>query len=342
MLWLDPSLAEGVLAYLAATRRPRSPRSATPRPARSCTRPARARWRRWARCRSAAITAGSTPRRCSWRWPAPMPTRTGDLALIDELWPSLLSRRRLDRAAMATPTATACRLCPRRGHRPGQPGLEGQPRTRSSTPTAASPWARSRWSRCRATPTPPSAAMAALAARRGDEAGAPTGAPRPSALRDGGRGALLDGGARASTPSPWTAPASPAGSARSNPGHLLFTGLPSPERAERVAAQLLSAASTPAGASARWRADEPRFNPMSYHNGSVWPHDTALCARWAGPLRRARRSGGAAERHVRDRGQVRDAPAGAVLRLPAPAPASRRSPIPSPACRRPGRRARCS
>ena len=24
--------------------------------------------------------------------------------------------------------------------------------------------------------------------------------------------------------------------------------------------------------------DQPRFNPMSYHNGSVWPHDTALCA----------------------------------------------------------------
>ena len=23
---------------------------------------------------------------------------------------------------------------------------------------------------------------------------------------------------------------------------------------------------------------EPNFNPMSYHNGSVWPHDTALCA----------------------------------------------------------------
>jgi len=25
--------------------------------------------------------------------------------------------------------------------------------------------------------------------------------------------------------------------------------------------------------------DQRRFNPMSYHNGSVWPHDTALCAR---------------------------------------------------------------
>ena len=24
--------------------------------------------------------------------------------------------------------------------------------------------------------------------------------------------------------------------------------------------------------------DQPNFNPMSYHNGSVWPHDTAICA----------------------------------------------------------------
>jgi glycogen debranching enzyme len=26
-------------------------------------------------------------------------------------------------------------------------------------------------------------------------------------------------------------------------------------------------------------AGQPRFNPMAYHNGSVWPHDNALCAR---------------------------------------------------------------
>src|SRR4029453_248304 len=23
---------------------------------------------------------------------------------------------------------------------------------------------------------------------------------------------------------------------------------------------------------------EARYNPMSYHNGSIWPHDTSLCA----------------------------------------------------------------
>ena len=37
--------------------------------------------------------------------------------------------------------------------------------------------------------------------------------------------------------------------------------------------------------------DEPRYNPMSYHNGSVWPHDTALCA--AGIARYGARDGAA-------------------------------------------------
>jgi len=64
----------------------------------------------------------------------------------------------------------------------------------------------------------------------------------------------------------------------SNPGHLLYSRLPSPQRAARVAAQLLSA-SFDSGWGVRTLAqDQVRFNPMSYHNGSVWPHDTALCA----------------------------------------------------------------
>jgi glycogen debranching enzyme len=64
----------------------------------------------------------------------------------------------------------------------------------------------------------------------------------------------------------------------SNPGHLLFCGLPSPERAAKVAQTLLSAAFNN-GFGVRTLAEgEPRFNPMSYHNGSVWPHDTAICA----------------------------------------------------------------
>ena len=64
----------------------------------------------------------------------------------------------------------------------------------------------------------------------------------------------------------------------SNPGHLLYTGLPSPPRARRVIEQLLSAAFNNGWGLRTLASDQPRFNPMSYHNGSVWPHDTAICA----------------------------------------------------------------
>ncbi len=63
----------------------------------------------------------------------------------------------------------------------------------------------------------------------------------------------------------------------SNAGHLLYVGLPQPERAKMVADQLLSA-SFHSGWGLRTLADDAVFfNPMSYHNGSIWPHDTALC-----------------------------------------------------------------
>jgi glycogen debranching enzyme len=64
----------------------------------------------------------------------------------------------------------------------------------------------------------------------------------------------------------------------SNPGHLLFCGLPSPDRARKVAETLLSAAFHNGFGVRTLAQGEPRFNPMSYHNGSVWPHDTAICA----------------------------------------------------------------
>ncbi|MCJ0824905.1 amylo-alpha-1,6-glucosidase [Luteimonas sp. 50] len=64
----------------------------------------------------------------------------------------------------------------------------------------------------------------------------------------------------------------------SNAGHLLYVGLPEPARAAQAAAQLL-APDFASGWGLRTLAEgEARYNPMSYHNGSVWPHDTALCA----------------------------------------------------------------
>lgn len=63
----------------------------------------------------------------------------------------------------------------------------------------------------------------------------------------------------------------------SNVGHLLYVGLPEPARAQLVADQLLSA-SFHSGWGVRTLADDAVFfNPMSYHNGSIWPHDTAMC-----------------------------------------------------------------
>ncbi len=64
----------------------------------------------------------------------------------------------------------------------------------------------------------------------------------------------------------------------SNVGHLLATGLPNATRARHCARWLLSH-----GFDSGWGVrtlchGEAHFNPMSYHNGSVWPHDTALCA----------------------------------------------------------------
>ena len=64
----------------------------------------------------------------------------------------------------------------------------------------------------------------------------------------------------------------------SNPGHLLYAGVPSQPHAMQVIEHLLSAAFDNGWGLRTLASDQPRFNPMSYHNGSVWPHDTALCA----------------------------------------------------------------
>ncbi|WP_293676908.1 amylo-alpha-1,6-glucosidase [uncultured Phenylobacterium sp.] len=64
----------------------------------------------------------------------------------------------------------------------------------------------------------------------------------------------------------------------SNPGHLLFTGLPAAHRAEKMAERLLSSGFYSGWGLRTLSHDQARFNPMSYHNGSVWPHDTAITA----------------------------------------------------------------
>ena len=64
----------------------------------------------------------------------------------------------------------------------------------------------------------------------------------------------------------------------SNAGHLLFSGLPSPERARLVTRRMLTAEFRSGWGLRTLAKGQARFNPMSYHNGSVWPHDTAMAA----------------------------------------------------------------
>ena len=64
----------------------------------------------------------------------------------------------------------------------------------------------------------------------------------------------------------------------SNAGHLLFSGLPAPERARAVTKRMLSAEFRSGWGVRTLATGQPRFNPMSYHDGSVWPHDTAFAA----------------------------------------------------------------
>jgi len=64
----------------------------------------------------------------------------------------------------------------------------------------------------------------------------------------------------------------------SNAGHLLFCGIAAPNRARRVAETLLSDDSFSGWGVRTLAASQARYNPMSYHNGSVWPHDNGIVA----------------------------------------------------------------
>ncbi len=64
----------------------------------------------------------------------------------------------------------------------------------------------------------------------------------------------------------------------SNAGHCLFSGIASAAHARSVADSLLSPAFFSGWGVRTIATGEKRYNPMSYHNGSVWPHDNALIA----------------------------------------------------------------
>ncbi|MDQ3672169.1 MAG: amylo-alpha-1,6-glucosidase, partial [Actinomycetota bacterium] len=64
----------------------------------------------------------------------------------------------------------------------------------------------------------------------------------------------------------------------SNVGHVLWSGIASPERAQATVEKLLSPDLWSGWGVRTMSASDAGYNPLGYHNGTVWPHDNALVA----------------------------------------------------------------
>jgi glycogen debranching enzyme len=64
----------------------------------------------------------------------------------------------------------------------------------------------------------------------------------------------------------------------SNSGHLLWSGIASPEHAARVVTRLMAPDMWSGWGVRTLSSDNPAYNPFSYQNGSVWPHDNGIIA----------------------------------------------------------------
>ena len=117
----------------------------------------------------------------------------------------------------------------------------------------------------------------------------------------------------------------------SNIGHLLWSGIVPDERVDAVVDQLMGEELWSGWGVRTMSTGDAGYNPLSYHNGTVWPHDNSLIAHGPRPPRPLAR--GAADRaaDARRRGALR-LPAARGLRRPA----ARRDAVPD---RLPDRRA---
>ncbi|MGD9703804.1 MAG: glycogen debranching N-terminal domain-containing protein [Acidimicrobiia bacterium] len=70
----------------------------------------------------------------------------------------------------------------------------------------------------------------------------------------------------------------PIDSVTSSMGHCLWTGIAAPEHADAVAKLLMSPPMWTGWGIRTLSSDNPGYDPLSYHCGSVWPHDSTICA----------------------------------------------------------------
>jgi len=200
---------------------------------------------------------------------------TGDDGLVDRLWPNALA---------------ALEWIDRWGDRDGDGFVEYE--RRAETGLRNQGWKDSsdsiRWLDGSLAETPIALAevqgyvfdakrrIAGLARRRGEAALAERLENEASVLQrrfaerfrlpDGSIAMALDGAKRA------------VDSIGSNAGHALWSGIVRAEDAPAAAAALGSSAMVSGWGLRTFGANQPGYNPIGYHTGSVWPHDTAIAA----------------------------------------------------------------
>jgi glycogen debranching enzyme len=286
-LWLDPTLARGVLRFLARTQAHETSQFRASAPGKIMHETRRGEMTALGEVPFGQYYGGVDTTPLFVMLACAYAQRTGDMRLIDELWLALT-------AAVAWIEG------------PGDSDGDGFVDYSNASPTGLSnqAWKDSSDSIFHADgrfPAGPIAVvevqgyayaalkgMAELAARRGDDALAKGWQRGAQALRarveerfwmedERFYGLAIDGDG------------SLCRVRGSNAGHLLYAGLVRDDRAACVTETLLSAAFNSGWGVRTLAFTEARFNPMSYHNGSVWPHDTAVCA--AGMARYGEREG---------------------------------------------------
>ena len=219
-----------------------------------------------------STTGPSTPHRCG---SACSTTRGAGASATTR---SLDVARPARRGHGVADVARAVPVLPRRERpRAEQPGLEGLRRLDPGCRRRHRRAARSRCARCRATRSVRRSTPAACSTPSTGRAAMPRGGSptRLAASLPPSSSGSTDRPAR-SPPSPSTARGGAVDSLTSNIGHLPATGILDDDEVAAVAAHL-GRRRLDSGYGLRTLADDhPRYNPLGYHTGTVWPHDTAI------------------------------------------------------------------
>jgi len=273
-LWLDPGLARGVLAFLARTQ-------ATEHSAFRDAAPGKVlhemRRGEMANCGEVAFARyyGGVDTTCLFvALAAAYADRTGDLAFVEALWPALsaavdwMESFALTHGGLVTYQRGAQTGLANQGWKDSQDSVFHADGRLAEGPIALVEVQGYAFAAYRG--------MGRLAHRRGDEDAAHFWSARAEHFRnaveqrfwmeeEGFYGIAIDGDGELCRVR------------GSNAGHLLFVGLPTMERGRMVAHHLVDSAFATGWGLRTLASGQARYNPMSYHNGSVWPHDTAIC-----------------------------------------------------------------